>query len=130
MKAPVTDALVVLGAFLVGGAVAGGVVYLAARRTEQDLTGAGADMQAAFEAAGRLTASQLQAHADAFARDIARIGAAKIAAAASATAMQTVQVDFGITPQFIADARAVTAAAAATRANPFGAVAAYITRNA
>jgi len=119
--------LLVLGGFVVGGVAAGAVVYFAARRTQRDLTGAGADMQAAFEAAGRLTASQLQSQADAFAANIARVGAAKIQAAAASTALQVTQ-EFGITPSFIADVQQLQQVYATARTNPFAAAASYIAR--
>ena len=79
-------------------------------------------MQAAFEAAGRMTQTQLQAQADAFARQIAVVGQQKIQAAAASTALQVTQ-EYGITPQLVADARAAMTAYNTARRNPFAAIA-------
>jgi hypothetical protein len=109
----------------VGGAVASGVlVYLAAKRTQADLTGEGAAMQASFEAAGRLTERQLQAQADQWAREIAAVGQAQITAATIATAQQVVVTQFGITDAFLTDVHNVQMVAA----NPWPAVAAAARR--
>jgi hypothetical protein len=114
------------GAFAVGAVAAGLAVYFAGKRTAADLTGQGAVMQQRFEAAGRLTQTELQTQANVWARQIAAAGQAQITAIAIATANDVVVREYGITPQFIADAQQLAAVAARARTNPLATLRSFV----
>lgn len=96
-------------AILGGAVVGGGVAYLCAMKTKRDLTTAGAELQSGLEAAGRMTDSQLRAAAQTYAQQIATFGQQKIQAVAASTALDVVQVQYGITPAFVTQARTLGA---------------------
>jgi hypothetical protein len=94
------------GAFVAGLVGAGVAVFFAARKTQSDLSGAGADMQAAFEAAGRLTQVQLQSQANLWAKQIMLADTAQVIATTIATVDDVTAKQYGLTNQFVADATA------------------------
>lgn len=114
------------GAFVFGAVGAGVAVYFAAKKTSDDLTGQSATMRAAYEQMGRLTATQLQAKADAFAANLLAVAPEKIRAAAMTAAQEVVEVEYGITPQFISDAQQLATLAASARSNPLATLRGYL----
>lgn len=94
-------------------------VTFAALRTQKQLLVRGTEIQRGFVAAGGRTEAELRALAARWVRELEEVGQVKITGAATTEAYRTVQQDFGITPQFVADIASVGRQLQAARDNPW-----------